>query len=813
MRKKLTATIHKLRTQAKKKWKHIRPRQPTPQVAANQRVKARSATKQKNRTIVKIGAVVFLAIFALFFYILILNDLPSPTKLNSQTFPTSTLIYDRHGTLLYEIFADRNRTPIEIETLPEYVKQATIAIEDQNFYQHFGFSVQGIVRAAKNTIFKSKLQGGSTITQQLIKTTLLSPERTLQRKAREAVLTIAAEILYSKDEILEMYLNHIPYGGTAYGIESAAQRFFNKPASQLTLPEASLLVGLPQAPTRYSPFTNPESAKARQYEVLRRMSEDGYISQAEADQAFQVDLNFAAPATNINAPHFVFYIKSLLEEKYGIQTVERGGLRVTTSLDLDVQQYAQASLSAEINQLERFKVSNGAALVTKPNTGEILAMIGSRDFFNDDIDGKVNITTRLRQPGSSIKPINYVTALQTQRLHPASVLLDIPTCFQVTGQPNYCPKNYDGSFHGPVSFRQALANSYNIPAVKVLAVNGLESMIATASAMGIQSFKDPSQYGLSLTLGGGEVTMLDMATAFGTLANQGVRVTLQPILKIEDQTGKVLEEHQPDAVKTDLEYFFSDHNNSNQVGVERNGLVRALNREPAYLISNILADNNARSSAFGANSQLRITDKEVSVKTGTTNDLRDNWTIGYTPEYLTATWVGNNDNSPMNPYVVSGVTGAAPVWHDIMEKVISDSQAVQPEPSDIESQSICATTGSLSAEGIECDSRLEYFWTQFLPQQFNSIKKGIWVHKDTGIPAFFGDQPEEEPENLDNLEAQEHIVISDPFVKEFCLDCAWPQGTDEAGNPDGKISYPQTTINLSDFYQNRNKPIEQPFSN
>lgn len=756
----------------------------------------RKAPNKKTKIMMVAAAIVVVGLVGVSIWFF--HDLPSPRKLSSGDYPVSTQIFDRNGQLLYEVYADEHRTPVELEALPAYVPQATIAIEDKDFYHHFGFSFQGIARALKNIVFENKLQGGSTITQQLVKTALLTPERTLIRKIREGVLTIGTEIIYTKNDILEMYLNHVPYGGTAYGVEAAAQKFFGKSAKDLTLAEAALLAGLPQAPSRYSPFINPEQAKARQHEVLRRMVEDKYITQAEAEAATSQSLAYIASATNIRAPHFVMYVKNLLEEKFGLQMVERGGLRVRTTLDLDLQNYAQASVAAEIDSLEKYKISNGAVLVTKPNTGEILAMVGSRDYFDTTNDGQVNLTNRLRQPGSSIKPINYVTALATKKLTPSSILLDIPTCFLVAGQQSYCPKNYDGGFRGPVSFRNALANSYNIPAVKILAINSLETMIATASAMGITSFTDPSRYGLSLTLGGGEVTMLDMTTAFGTLANQGVRVPLNPILEVRDYTGKVLEVNDPEVVVRELQGFFDETDErANVVGETRLTLYRALNREPAFIMADILADNSARSAAFGNNSKLRIKDKTVSVKTGTTNDIRDNWTIGYTPEYVVAVWVGNNDSTPMNPYLVSGVTGAAPIWNDVMSHVLADKENItQPMPSGIEEISVCAQTGAAPVSGTECSGRKEYFWKEKLPSQPQVERKNIWVYKDGGQSVFaysVTDKPAE-PINTDLIELKEHSVVSDPFVKEYCLDC--PPST----NGEGKVVYPQSNVDMSRFY-------------
>jgi len=676
------------------------------------------------------------------------RDLPSPTTLESGTFPVSTKIFDRNEALLYEIYTDQNRTPIELKKLPDHIKWATIATEDKDFYKHGGFAYRGIIRAFYKTLFKKELQGGSTITQQLVKTALLTPERTLKRKIREAFLAWLTEIIYSKDQILEMYLNHAPYGGTAYGIEEAAQTYFGKGARELTLEEAALLAGLPQAPTKFSPFgANPEASKDRQKHVLNRMTEDGYIKKEEADEAFEKELNFAPQKTDIRAPHFVMYIKELLVERYGQRKVEQGGLRVKTTLDLELQEHAQATVAAEIKKLENANVSNGAALITKPPTGEVLAMIGSKDYFDQEIDGNVNITTRLRQPGSSIKPVNYALGL-LKGYTAATVFLDMPTCFQVTGQPLYCPKNYDSAFHGLSYMRASLGNSFNIPAVKMLALNGVTDMIELAKKMGITTWQDPSHYGLSLTLGGGEVQMTQMAVAFGVFANQGIKIELNPILEVKDYTGQVLE-------KLDLE-------NAPPAGE------RVIPAEVAFIISHILLDNGARTTAFGPSSQLVIPGKTVSVKTGTTDDLRDNWTIGFTPSYLTVVWTGNNDNTPMHPYLVSGVTGAAPIWNKLMTKVLDGQPDEFPKkPQDIIGQNVCLFKQNPdspdSPESSSC--RFEYFIKGTEKNPLNAIieKKNIWIDKETGRP------PEEG--KTENLELQEKTVISDAFVTDYCINC------------------------------------------
>ncbi|OGD58417.1 hypothetical protein A3I57_00640 [Candidatus Beckwithbacteria bacterium RIFCSPLOWO2_02_FULL_47_23] len=697
------------------------------------------------------------ALFFIYGLVTIFAGLPSPGKLGSDEFPVSTKILDRNGELLYEIYTDQNRTPIAISDLPEYVTEATIAIEDKNFYKHHGFAWEGITRAILNTIFRQKLQGGSTITQQLVKTTLLTPERTLRRKIREALLAMATEIRYSKDEILELYLNHVPYGGTAYGIEQAAHTYFDKNAKDLSLAEAALLAGLPQAPTRYSPFgVNPEAAETRQTQVLQRMVEDKYITQEEYQQAVDEPLTFAPQTNNIRAPHFSLYIKQLLVDKYGEALVEKGGLRVTTSLDLNLQEFAQDAVATEVAKLNKANVSNGAALITKPRTGEILAMVGSKDYFDLSIDGNVNVTTRLRQPGSSIKPINYAAGLGTGYT-PSTMFLDVPVCFSVPGQPSYCPRNYDGKFHGPVQLRFALGNSFNIPAVKMLAANGVETMIATASAMGITTFTDPSRYGLSLTLGGGEVQMVDMAVAFGVFANAGLKVELTPILKVETYTGKVLEE-----------INFDDSLPAGE---------KVVDPAVTYLISHILLDNNARSQAFGASSQLVIPGHAVSVKTGTTDDLRDNWTIGFTPSFLVTAWIGNNDNKPMSSYLVSGVSGAAPIWHKIMVEVLKDQPDEWPKkPDSVVGLEVCSLTGYRPRPDQPCDTRFEYFIKGHEPTEEPVLKQGIMIDKTTGLPP--GPNASPAPENL---ESQEHLVLSDPVQKNYCLDC--PRPLNEKGEP------------------------------
>lgn len=686
-------------------------------------------------------------------------DLPLPNQLTSESKnPVSTQLLDRNGKLIYEIFEEKRRTPIKIDQVPVHVKQATTAIEDKDFYKHHGFSPVGIARAIFKIVSKRDLQGGSTITQQLVKTTLLTPERTLRRKIREFTLSLIVEAIYPKDKILEMYLNNVPYGGTAWGIEAAAQTYFGKTTQELSLPEAALLAGLPAAPTRFSPFgANPHLAKERQQQALRRMVEDGYITRQQAEEAADQELVFTRPE-GIKAPHFSLYVKEQLVEKYGQHLVERGGLRVTTTLDLDLQEHAQEVVAAEIAKLKKAQVGNGAAMVTLPETGEVLAMVGSKDYFAEDEDGNVNVTIRPRQPGSAIKPLNYGLAIEKGKITAATPLADIPSCFRVAGQPVYCPVNYDTTFHGAIQARFALGSSYNIPAVRVLALNGVEEFVEFASGMGLVTLQDPSRYGLSLTLGGGEVRMVDMATAFGTLANSGIRQDLLVILKVADWKGKVLEE---------VKIAEGD---------------RILSAGASYIISHILYDNNARSAAFGTSSYLNVAGHpEVSVKTGTTNDRRDNWTIGYNPEVVVAVWVGNNDNKPMSA-VASGVTGASPIWNRVVRQALDRIEAgeisahgvsrqkhshVWPtKPGEVVGTNVCADTGAAAGgqDDPGCPTRFEFFLQDYPPQPAVLARMPVAVFRDTGMLA-----PPEAP--AEQVETREQTMLEDPLGTLVCLDC------------------------------------------
>lgn len=736
------------------------------------RLKALTAGKKYIAKHKKFVFWIFPALFIGLFYWFILRDLPSPAKLGRYDVPLATKVYDRNGNLLFDIFVGENRSPVPLSDIPEVVRNATIAIEDKTFYTHAGINpVGGIIRALYASVLNKKLQGGSTITQQLVKSALLTPERTVTRKLKEFLLAPTVELLYSKDKILEMYLNTVPYGGTAWGIETAAEKYFGVSIKDVTLAQAAILAGLPQAPTLYSPYgAHPELAKERQKEVLHRMVEDGYITREQAEEAANEPIEYKQEA-GIQAAHFVMYVKEQLVEKYGESLVERGGLKVTTTLDLDLQNYAQATVAAEVAKLKNIRVGNGAALITKPSTGEILAMVGSTDYFATP-SGSFNVTTALRQPGSSIKPINYAIGIENKVVTPATMFLDIPTCFIGTpGQPLYCPRNYDGKFRGPVQLRFALGNSLNIPAVKMLYLNTVQGMVASASAFGLDTLADPSKYGLSLTLGGGEVRMTDMAEAFSVFANAGIRHDLVSILKVVDKNGKVLEEYTDPNVGKDI---------PSQLLLTGQ---RVVSPETAFLISHILLDNNARQEAFGPSSSLVIPNRAVSVKTGTTNDLRDNWTIGFTPQFLVATWVGNNDNSPMNSALVSGITGAAPIWNKLMRRVLEGKPDIWPkQPDGVVGGRVCTTNGLLPPnaggsqneqeasnkpdDALGCPTRFEYFIKGTVAKS-GSSRQVVPIDKTTGDLAPAG--------QTENVEMQEHDIAWDGVTR-WCLDCTHPEG-------------------------------------
>ncbi len=658
----------------------------------------------------KLSSVVLIGVLAcilLGFAVLVyfMTQIPSPEQLSARNESQATRIYDRNGQLLYDVFQNENRTSIPLSQMPDFLKDATISIEDKSFYEHGGFSVTGIARSALELVLHRQIEGGgSTITQQLVKNTLLTPEQSWVRKIKEVILAIQVERVYSKDQILEMYLNTIPYGGTSYGIESAANLYFGIHAKDLDLAQSALLAGLPQMPSVYSPYgTNPELSKVRQKEVLSAMVSNGYITQKQADDAYNEKLAYRTSQKELGmkAPYFVMYVKQKLIEQYGEAAVEQGGLKVYTSLDYNIQQQAENIVKSEIGKLGAYHVGNGAAVVMDPKTGEILAMVGGKDYFGDPepagctpgvnctFEPNVNTSIALRQPGSATKPITYSEAL-VKGYTAATVLMDVQTDFSggADGQASYSPVNYDGQWHGPTQVRYALGNSINIPAVKTLAMVGIKNDMDLAYKMGLANWEptdaNVANVGLSLTLGGRETNLLDLTDAYSALADQGIHQDTTSILKVMDSKDKTLYEYQP-----------SDGRKVLDSGI-------------AFIISNILSDNGARTMEFGSNSVLNVPGKTVSVKTGTTDDKRDNWTVGYTPSYVVGVWVGNNDNEMMNPVISSGITGASPIWQKIIMAVLANKPDEKPaQPDDVVYTDVDGLMGGLPHPGSP--TRKEYF--------------------------------------------------------------------------------------------------------
>ncbi len=665
-----------------------------------------------------IAAVVLLLL--LFFWYS--RDLPTPGKLTASNLSQSTKIFDRNGIVLYDIYADQNRTYIELKDIPKTLQLATIAVEDKDFYTNQGFSVMGYLRTIRDALlFRTRVSGGSTLTQQLVKNTLLSSERTLPRKIKEFILAVQVDKKYTKDQVLELYLNIAPYGGTSVGVEAAAEGYFGKKAKDLSLVESAVLAGFPQLPSYYSPYgQNPKAYIGRTKDVLRRMREDEYITKKQEENAINSlnTVEFLPKSQSIKAPHFSFFVKDMLIKQFGESVVQQGGLQVTTTLDYKLQQKAEEIVQEEVDNASLLKVGNGASIVVDPKNGEILAMVGSKDFFATEsattkkgekvpFDGQFNVVTQaLRQPGSSIKPVTYATAL-AKGYTAATLLMDTKTIFPNQGEKDYEPHNYDGKYHGPVQMRFALGSSLNIPAVKILALVGVKNMLTTANNMGLTTLaptdENIKRFGLSITLGGGEVHVIDMAQAYSAFANGGFRVEPVAIIKVTDPKGKVLYENKKASPK------------------------QVISPEIAFIVSHMLLDNNARLITFGPNSYLNISGRTIAVKTGTTDDKRDNWTIGWTPSVLVATWVGNNDNSPMGD-VASGVTGAAPIWRRIILEALKGKPNEDFEKPDIVTGvTIDSLGGGLPVDGQA--TRAEFFIKGTEPQGPAPIYKQIKVSK------------------------------------------------------------------------------------
>lgn len=582
-------------------------------------------------------------------------QLPDFSSFNARKEVNSTKIYDRTGTiLLYNLGSNKHRTSIPYTDMGVNIKNATVAIEDGNFYQNYGIEPKAIIRALIADITKGhRAQGGSTITQQVIKKSILSDDKTIVRKIKEVILALKLNRSYTKDEILGMYLNEIPYGGNIYGIEEASQTFLGKAPRDLTLAESAYLASIPNAPTRYSPYgSHKDELENRKNLVLFRMNTLGFISDTEYMDAKAEKVVFKEQSKksydSIKAPHFVFFIKDYLEQKYGVDTVESGGLKVISTLDLDLQSAGEkAVVDYTTGKNKQIEDENAGLVAIDPKTGQILTMVGSRNYFDQEIDGNFNVTTARRQPGSSFKPFMYATAFK-MGYTPETVLFDVPTEFypgcNPYGEPYgntpkslcYSPGNYDNTFHGPMTIREALARSMNIPAVKMLYLVGVKNAIKTAQDMGVTTLNEPEKYGLSLVLGGGEVRLLEETSAYGVFATGGVRHPYSAVLSVEDKDGNKLEEWQDQPVQV-------------------------LDKNISLQISSILSDNVARTPTFGAHSPLYFPDRQVAAKTGTTNGFKDSWTVGYTPSLVAGVWLGKNENTSMPQNVI-----ASPIFHQFM---------------------------------------------------------------------------------------------------------------------------------------------------
>lgn len=731
--------------------------------------------------LVRLGTILFfisviggcIAFFAM--YAWVARDLPKPGQVVKREGFTSKIL-DRNGKLLYDLYAEERNDPIQISNVPATLKEATVAVEDKDFYRHGGIDFLTPFRIVYNYVFRQgRVVGGSTLTQQLVKNALLKTnERSVIRKFREFILALQIEQKFSKDQILEFYLNETPYGGNSIGVGAASQIYFGKPVKDLNLVESVILAGLPQRPSAYSPHGGKTTEdgtplwKWRAMGVLRRMREDDYISQEQYDQTVK-DLDtvtFAAPKTSIAAPHFVFYVRDLLEEEFGEGIVAKGGLEVTTTLDLDMQNKSQEIVKAEIDKLKSLNITNGAAVVMKPEDGEILAMVGSVDYNSNEIDGKFNVAVDgLRQPGSSIKPLTYLGMFR-KGYTPATMLADVPTIFMRNDKEKpYEPKNYDGKFRGPASIRNSLGNSLNIPAVKALAIVGIDDFLTMAYDMGFPTL-EPTQdnmkrFGLSATLGGAEVHLIDTVSAYSAFANGGTKVEPTAILKVTDKDGRVLREFKPIQGR------------------------RVMSEEESFLINDILSDNSARSAAFGANSLLNAGDG-VAVKTGTTNDQKDNWTIGWTDNIIIGTWVGNNNATSMKQ-VASGITGASPIWRNILNHALANGykQAEWAPPSGIEQLDLDVISGYRGHDGYP--SRQEYVIKGTVPNIPDPVHTKLKVCRGenklaTDAKVVAGDYDE-----------KEFIVLKedDPYSEDGKN--RWQEGIDAwiNGQADEKYKYPR----------------------
>jgi len=692
-------------------------------------------TKNLLLLIVAVGFAGSLALLG--FMAFISRDLPNPNSLTERTISQTTKIYDRTGEhVLYEIFGDENRTLIKMQSgfcgdgseleldasgIPLFAAQATIAAEDHSFCTHKGLDFKGLARAILQNLIGNRV-GGSTLTQQLVKNAILSSEKTFTRKAKELILSIELERRYTKDELLQIYLNEIPYGSTYYGIEAATQNYFHKSVNELSIAEAATLASIPKATTYY--LNNPDRLQARRDYILGEMLDLGFITQEEHDQAVLESTPVEVSLSNIDAPHFVLYVKEQLENTYGRSAVEQGGLKVITTLDYDLQMIAEEEVFTGVTEnQDQYGFTNGALVAIDPKNGQILSMVGSKDFFDEEIDGQVNIATRLRQPGSSFKPVVYAKGFE-MGYTPNTVLWDVETTFPtVTG--NYTPRNYDLGELGPIRVRDAIQRSLNISAVKMVYLVGVENALDFATSLGYTSFGDHSAFGLSLVLGGGEVQLLEHTNAYATFANEGKRNDIASILRVEDPDGTVLEEWKETSGK------------------------KVLDPNIARMLTHVLKDNEARTPVFGAGSYLQLEERPVASKTGTTNDYRDGWLMGYTPSLAVGVWVGNNDNTAMNR--AGGSIGAGPIWNGFMRRALEGTPIEYFTSPTIEATGKAVLDGDIASSTVTVDRASGKLATEYTPDsyreervyaQYHSILHYVDRADPTGSEPK---QPEEDP--------------------------------------------------------------------
>ncbi len=724
------------------------------------------------------------------------KDLPDPNKLMERNVVESTKIFARDNSLLYEIHGETKRTMVNLDQINDNVKHATVAVEDKNFYRHGGISITGIARAViVDVLTGKKSQGGSTITQQFVKNAILSRDKSFDRKIREVILAMAIEARFSKDDILKLYLNEIPYGRNAYGIEAASQSYFGKSAKDLDLAESAYLASIPQAPTYYNPFgPNRAALDKRKNFVLQQMREQGYITADQEKTAAAEEVQFEKIKTAITAPHFVMMVQDYLAQKYGEKTLEEGGLKVYTTLDPRLQEIAERAVKEGVDkESTKYNANNAALVAIDPKTGQILAMVGSKDYFGEPspagctpgknclFEPNVNVALSQRQPGSSFKPYVYVTAFKPEfKYSPASMLIDVTTNFGTYGGKDYIPHNYSGTSYGAVSMRQALAGSLNVPAVKTLALVGVDNAVQTARNLGITS--PLSDCGLSLVLGGCEVRLLDHVAAFSAIANEGVKNAETPILKIEDRGGNVLEEFKDDPKQV-------------------------LDPQAAYELISIMTDNNARSFVFGSKSPLILPDRVVAAKTGTTQNWHDGWTIGFTPSLTAGVWAGNNDGTLLKKGA-DGVFVAAPIWNAFMQEALKNTPAEDFKiPDGIQNVTVDSVSGKLPTD-VTPSTKTEVFADYSAPTDYDNVHVKVAIDSTTGQPATSLTPPDKityQVYTVYHSEKRDNPNWESPVV-------AWAQSQGYSYPPNDSIQITgqgnnnNTTNNNGEFYVNIVEP-------